>query len=44
VNALRFTTPELSQFESKMTHAQSHLFQKEYEVFKEVCQKISTSF
>lgn len=44
VNALRFTTPELSQFESKITHAQTHLFQREYEIFKEICQKVSESF
>lgn len=44
VNAIRFTTDELRQFESKMLDAEARLFQREYELFWEISKKIGESF
>jgi DNA mismatch repair protein MutS len=44
VNALRFTTPELSEFEEKIVSAESNLFQKEYEIFRQVSQTVLEKF
>lgn len=44
VNALRFTTPELSQFESKISNAESLLYEREYQIFKEVSKTVLENF
>lgn len=44
VNAIRFTTEELSRFEAKITNAESILYEKEYNLFKEVSGEILKSF
>jgi DNA mismatch repair protein MutS len=40
INALRYTTEELSRFEAKISNAQNLLFEREYAIFKEISQKI----
>lgn len=44
VNALRFTTKELQEFEGKMMNAESQLFEREYELFWEICKEIGAGF
>lgn len=44
VNAVRFTTDELSRFETKITNAESLLCEREYNLFKEVSNEILKSF
>jgi len=44
VNALRFTTPELSEFESKITNAESLLYEREYNIFKDISKTILENF
>lgn len=44
VNALRFTTPELSSFEEKIVSAEGSLFQKEYEIFSQVAKTVLEDF
>lgn len=44
VNALRFTTEELSQFEWKITNAEQLLYEREYNLFKQISQEIYTHF
>ena len=44
VNALRFTTPELKQFEVRIINAESELYAREYMLFKEVSSKILEHF
>lgn len=44
VNAIRFTTEELSRFEAKITNAESLLYEREYNLFKEVSNEILESF
>lgn len=44
VNALRFTTPELKEFEGKIMNAESQLYEREYHIFKEVSAKILGNF
>lgn len=44
VNAMRFVTQELSNFESKITNAESLLYEKEYSLFKNVSNSILESF
>ncbi len=44
VNALRFTTKELQEFEGKITNAESLLYQREYELFQQISWEISQSF
>jgi DNA mismatch repair protein MutS len=44
VNALRFTTPELSSFEEKIVSAEGNLFQKEYEIFSQVAKTVLEDF
>jgi DNA mismatch repair ATPase MutS len=36
VNALRFTTQELREFESKIINAESQLYEREYQIFKDI--------
>jgi len=36
VNALRFTTQELREFESKIINAEGLLYEKEYQIFKDI--------
>ena len=43
VNALRFTTQELQEFEEKVTNAESLLYQREYEIFQEISSQIFSS-
>ncbi|MDD4151850.1 MAG: DNA mismatch repair protein MutS [Candidatus Gracilibacteria bacterium] len=44
VSALRYTTFELQDFEKKILNAENLLFSKEYEIFKNVREKINNSF
>lgn len=44
VNAVRFTTEELSRFEAKIMNAESILYEKEYNLFKEISSEILKSF
>lgn len=44
VNALRFTTPELKEFESKITNAESLLYEREYNLFKDISKTVLESF
>ncbi len=44
VNALRFTTPDLKEFEDKIVNAESLLYQREYNVYREVCDQVLESF
>lgn len=44
VNALRFTTSELKQFEVRIINAESELYAREYMLFKEVSSKILEHF
>lgn len=44
VNAMRFTTLELQEFDEKISNGESILYQKEYEVFKSVSNKVLESF
>jgi len=44
VNAVRFTTPELKEFESKVLNAKELLAQREYEIFKDISNKILDKF
>lgn len=44
VNALRFTTSELSGFESKILDWENLLYEREYNLFKEISSKILESF
>ncbi len=39
VNAERFITPELKEFEEKVSHAQEHALELEYQLFLEIRQK-----
>jgi len=41
---LRYTTLELQDFEKKILNAESLLFSKEYEIFKNVRDEINNSF
>lgn len=44
VTSLRFSTLELQDFEKKIVNAENLLFTKEYEIFREVREKINDSF
>lgn len=44
VNALRFTTPELKEFESKITNWESMLYEREYNLFKDISKTVLESF
>ncbi len=44
VNALRFTTPELREFEGKIMNAESLLYEREYEIFKNISSQILEKF
>jgi len=44
VNVLRFTTKELSEFESKIINAESILYEREYNLFKDISRKVLESF
>lgn len=44
VNALRFTTPELREFEGKIMNAESLLYEREYEIFKNISSQILENF
>ncbi len=44
VNALRFTTPELKEFEGKIMNAESQLYEREYVIFKQISGKILENF
>lgn len=44
VNALRFTTQELREFESKIINAESQLYEREYQIFKDISWKILQDF
>lgn len=44
VTSLRFSTLELQDFEKKIVNAENLLFSKEYEIFREVREKINDSF
>lgn len=44
VNAMRFTTTELQEFDNKISNGEVMLYQKEYELFKEVSGKILNQF
>jgi DNA mismatch repair protein MutS len=44
VNAVRFTTIDLQRFESKIVNAESLLYEKEYNLFKEISKEILNSF
>lgn len=44
VNAMRFTTQELSEFELKITNAESLLYQREYNLFKNISKTVLESF
>ena len=44
VTSLRFSTLELQDFEKKIVNAENLLFTKEYEIFREVREKINNSF
>lgn len=40
VNAARFTTLELQEFESKLVEAQTHMAEKEYRVFQDIRERV----
>ncbi|MBW7954979.1 DNA mismatch repair protein MutS [Candidatus Gracilibacteria bacterium] len=44
VNNLRYTTQELDEFNKKISSAESILYKKEYDIFKEVSSQILKSF
>jgi DNA mismatch repair protein MutS len=44
VNAVRFTTQDLREFESKVTNAESLLYEREYNLFKDISKEILNSF
>lgn len=44
VNALRYSTNELEAFDEKISNAQSFLYKKEYDVFKDISNKILEDF
>jgi len=44
INAARYTTKELWNFEEKILSGESYLFQKEYEIFNEICGKVYNEF
>ncbi len=44
VNALRFTTPELKEFEGKISNAESLLYEREYNLFKDISKTVLESF
>lgn len=44
VNNLRYTTVELEEFNKKISNAESILYKKEYDIFKEVSSQIIKSF
>jgi DNA mismatch repair protein MutS len=44
VNAVRFTTQDLQRFESKVVNAESLLYEKEYNLFKEISNEVLNSF
>lgn len=44
INSIRYTTEELMSFDEKISNAESVLFQKEYEIFNQVCDELSNSF
>jgi len=43
-NTLRYTTAELSDFEVRLATAQTELFQREAEIFAEICQEVGKYF
>lgn len=44
VNSVRFTTDELMEFDEKISSAEGILFQKEHEVFLNICSELTNSF
>lgn len=44
VTSLRFTTSELQEFEKKIVNAENMLYSREYEIFKQVREKINNNF
>jgi DNA mismatch repair protein MutS len=44
VTSLRFTTLELQDFEKKIVNAENLLYSREYEIFKQIREKINNSF
>jgi len=43
-NTLRYTTEELSDFEVRLSTAQTELFEREAEIFSEICQEVGKYF
>jgi len=43
-NTLRYTTPELTDFENRLSTAQNELFEREAEIFSEICGEVGKYF